>query len=169
MAKADEVAEMVLGDLGQRRLPIDVEEIAKGRGALIVRQDFAKADVSGMLLREPGRTIIGVNSTHSSVRQRFTIAHELGHLELHRGRKLIMDTPVRVNFRDRTSGLATDQEEVQANRFAATLLMPQELVIREARVSSHRSVDALIKALAATFQVSKEAMSYRLVNLGVLT
>ena len=62
------------------------------------------------------------------MRQRFTIAHELGHRALHPGRELILDVPVRVNLRDKTSSMASDIEEIEANAFAATLLMPEQMI-----------------------------------------
>jgi Zn-dependent peptidase ImmA (M78 family) len=167
--RADDLATALLADAGINAAPVDVEALAKRQGAQVIRQRYDEGDVSGMLLREPERVIIGVNSFHAPVRQRFTIAHELGHLVLHRGRALILDTPVRVNFRDRTSSLATDREEMEANRFAAALLMPADLVVAAARSSRASGVDALVDALATKFKVSPEAMSYRLVNLGILS
>jgi Zn-dependent peptidase ImmA (M78 family) len=169
VARADDIATNLLAGASISGAPIDVEALAQQCGALIVHQAFENGDVSGMLLREASRVIIGVNSTHSKVRQRFTIAHELGHLELHPGRALIMDTPVRVNFRDRTSSLATDREEMEANRFAAALLMPADLVVAAAKVSKAQTVDKLAETLAKKFGVSRDAMSYRLVNLGILS
>ncbi|WP_301176672.1 ImmA/IrrE family metallo-endopeptidase [Actinomadura geliboluensis] len=44
-----------------------------------------KDDVSGMLVREPTRTVIGINQGHAATRQRFPVAHEIGHLQLHKG------------------------------------------------------------------------------------
>ena len=76
--------------------------------------------------------MIGVNDLHAPRRQRFTIAHEVGHLEMHKGRPLVLDH-VRMNMRDATSSTATDVEEIEANQFAAAILMPSDLVIREAR------------------------------------
>lgn len=169
MARADDLAGALLAEAGMSSAPVKVEELARAQGAQVVRQRYEQGDVSGMLLREPDRVIIGVNTSHAPVRQRFTIAHELGHLVLHRGRALILDTPVRVNFRDRTSSLATDREEMEANRFAAALLMPADLVVAEARKAPPGSVDALVGTLAKRFDVSTEAMSYRLVNLGILS
>jgi Zn-dependent peptidase ImmA (M78 family) len=169
MTKADERAADLLAKANARTAPIDVEGLAREAGASVIRQRYERGDISGMLLREPGRVIIGVNSAHAPVRQRFTVAHELGHLELHRGRALIMDVPVRVNFRDHTSSLASDREEMEANRFAASLLMPADLVVALARKSKVHDVDGLIADLAKRFRVSSEAMSYRLVNLGMLS
>jgi Zn-dependent peptidase ImmA (M78 family) len=149
--------------------PIAVEAIAGARSVEVVKQRFPDGDVSGMLLREPEHVVIGVNSAHGVGRQRFTIAHELGHLELHRGRRLILDVPVRVDYRDRTSSLATDREEIEANRFAAALLMPEAMVISAAREADARVLEDLVPLLAKRFQVSIEAMSYRLINLGLIS
>jgi Zn-dependent peptidase ImmA (M78 family) len=60
--------------------------------------------------------------------QRFTIAHELGHRALHPGHELILDVPVRFNMRDGTSGTATDLEEIEANAYAAALLIPARMI-----------------------------------------
>lgn len=105
------------------------------------------------------------------MRQRFTIAHELGHLALHPGKVLIVDPSVRVNLRNEVSSLGTDFEEIQANVFAAELLMPRTLITRlvpelASATSSHENT---VTSLAGLFQVSKEAMSYRLINLGILS
>ena len=169
MTRADDRAADLLAKADTRTAPIDVEALARDAGASVIRHKYERGDISGMLLREPGRVIIGVNSAPTSVRQRFTIAHELGHLELHRGRALIMDVPVRVNFRDHTSSLASDREEMEANRFAASLLMPADLLVTLARKTNVQDIDALIATLAKRFRVSSEAMSYRLVNLGMLS
>lgn len=66
--------------------PIDVLAHAKLAGAQVVRHHFDDGDISGMLYRDDTRTVIGLNSTQSPTRQRFTVAHELGHLKLHPGR-----------------------------------------------------------------------------------
>jgi Zn-dependent peptidase ImmA (M78 family) len=163
VARADEAAERLLREFGIDKAPIQPNAIAEGLGAIVVTQEL-EPDVSGMLVRESDGLIIGVNKHHAPVRRRFTIAHELGHLELHRGRVLILDTPVRVDFRDG----ASSQEESEANRFAAALLMPQEMVVRAAAGAS-RDPDQLIKSLARKFQVSPAAMGYRLINLGILS
>jgi len=129
--------------------------------------------VSGLLLREPGEApIIGVNANNAEVRQRFTVAHELGHLVLHKGKRLVVDRAVRVNFRDTVSTLATDREEMEANAFAAGLLMPAAALNNELhRIvgGRYRSDNEVVDVLAEKFQVSRSAMEFRLINLGMLT
>ncbi|MBR7837816.1 ImmA/IrrE family metallo-endopeptidase [Actinospica durhamensis] len=151
------------------RLPVAVDDLARLLGIVVVRRRFEDADVSGMLFRGE-REVIGVNEVHHRVRQRFTIAHELGHHVLHPGRELILDAPVRVNFRDRTSSMATDREEIEANAFAAALLMPEPMIRAELdRLPEEirRDVDLTIKVLADRFEVSIAALGFRLINLGL--
>src|SRR6266567_641373 len=101
-------------------------------------------------------------------RRRVTVGQECGHLELHRGRALILDTSVRIDFRDRVSSQATDREEMEANRFAAALLMPEQMVV-EAATAAPRDPEELVRSLARRFKVIEAAMGYRLINLGLLT
>lgn len=130
-----------------------------------------------MLYRDTDPKIVGVNATHPPARQRFTIAHELGHLLLHKGRPIIVDKTIRlVNTRtddpDPTSSLATRREEIEANGFAAELLMPRDLVLKEANalVKSHETIsdDSFVEDLARRFRVSRQAMEIRLGSMGVL-
>ncbi|MEV6525923.1 ImmA/IrrE family metallo-endopeptidase [Longispora sp. NPDC051575] len=150
--------------------PVPIEAIAEAQGALILRNHFPGYE-SGFALREGGRWVIGVNTATSPRRQRFTIAHELGHLLLHDD-PLITDYSVLVGMRDENSSLGTHRQEVEANGFAAAILMPQDLIFvelkRELEVGAD-SRDELIARLARTFDVSTEAMGYRLVNLSIIT
>jgi Zn-dependent peptidase ImmA (M78 family) len=154
--------------------PVHIEDVAEGEGALIVRNHFPGYE-SGFALRDGGNWVIGVNTATSPRRQRFTIAHELGHLLLHEGKPLITDYSVLVNRRDAKSAMGTDSEEIEANGFAAAILMPQHIVMASlheevhSRVDTFRSRDELIAAMARRFDVSLEAMSYRLIRLNLIT
>jgi Zn-dependent peptidase ImmA (M78 family) len=170
--KAESIAARLLDEHGITAPPIDIEDIAAVEGALVVRNHFPGLE-SGFALREGTKWIIGVNTATSPRRQRFTIAHELGHLLLHQGKPLITDYSIYVNRRDETSSLGTEREEIEANAFAAAILMPREFVVaelqRELDLSEVASRDELIARLARTFRVSAEAMGYRLVNLNIIT
>ncbi|MFD6988099.1 ImmA/IrrE family metallo-endopeptidase [Streptomyces sp. NPDC059943] len=168
MAKADIVARALLREFGIDEPPVDPFELARELDVLVVPQQMDD-DVSGMLLRKDGSCVIGVNEIHSRERQRFTVAHELGHLRLHEGRPLILDTDARVNYRNVVSSMATDREEIDANRFAAALLAPEEMVRRAAQGISFRTTDDLVRLLAKQFLLSEMAMTYRLMNLGVVS
>ena len=111
--------------------PVPVDKIAGYLGAAIFYEPFdGQDDLSGMLFREGEKKIIGINSSHHSNRQRFSIAHEIGHLVLH-NRDLFVDKVVKINFRDSKSSQAIDKEEIAANAFAAELLMPKDFIIAE--------------------------------------
>ncbi|WP_049760801.1 MULTISPECIES: ImmA/IrrE family metallo-endopeptidase [Frankia] len=148
-----------------------VDKIAAAEGISVVQEPFRDDEVSGVLLREPDRTMIIVNAANAVVRQRFTIAHEIGHFTLHRG-TVYLDGRARVNFRDGLSSMATDQEEIEANSFAAALLMPTkwvrtafETTVRNSPVGSEEELAGL---LAGRFVVSRQAMLFRLIYLGLI-
>lgn len=166
MSRVDDAARNLLRDLEQDHPPVDVYAIARQLGIRVVKTSMPN-DVSGMLIREGGTLTVGLNEEHHPNRQRFTLAHEIGHQQLHRGRPLILDSQVRVNMRDAQSARATDREEIEANRFAADLLMPAAMVIAAVNEAGPGQADSIRKKLATRFDVSSEAIGYRLVNLGI--
>ncbi len=171
MAKrAERAAARLLADHGIANPPIDAEALARAEGVIVICRRFEDGDVSGMLFRDNDHHVIGVNSAHSTLRQRFTIAHELGHRALHPGRELILDVPVRVNLRDKASSTATNIEEIEANAFAAALLMPEQMIrdqLSQLPPRKRREPDATATALSAIFKVSTSALNFRLINLGL--
>jgi Zn-dependent peptidase ImmA (M78 family) len=152
------------------RAPVPVEELANALH-IDVRYSAGSDDVSGALIRNGDSVVIAVNSAQHENRQRFTIAHELGHYLLHKGTKLHFDEDFRIDYRDATSSDATKREEVEANGFAAALLMP-ELVLRRDWLRlqpDNGTIPAAISSLAARYRVSSKAMELRLVNLGFIS
>jgi len=141
---------------------VNVDDIARHFG-VDVREEAFPDDISGALHRGPERAVIAVNSTHHQHRRRFTIAHELGHFLLHHDAPSYYDQAQQVglHFRARVTGTTWDPKEVEANRFAAELLMPRRLLL--ARVGDSVGVDAA--QLAAEFNVSTQAMTSRLAEL----
>ena len=167
--RPDEEARRILEKYQISQPPVPIEDIAMAEGALIVRQ-HSNGPESGFALREGERWIIGVNTQTSRRRQRFSVAHELGHLLLHEGTLIV--SSVRIDLRDGISSLGTDKQEVEANRFAAELLMPRKIVQSAASTRIREGLpgrDELIAELAREFDVSNEAMGYRLINLGILS
>jgi Zn-dependent peptidase ImmA (M78 family) len=161
-------AQGVLRKCGITLAPIDVETIAAKTGAIVTYEAY-KEELSGVLVKEKARTVIGVNSFHPKTRQRFTIAHEIGHLVLqHKGEIFVDQTVVR---RDARSSQAVDRQEIDANRFAAELLMPENLVVEAVHRRQEKKPDIspsqIMDDLAVEFQVSPQAMEYRLTNLGM--
>lgn len=144
--------------------PVDVYRIIKDEGIALSLEEM-EDDHSGVLLVENSIAAIAVNSTHHPHRQRFSAAHELGHYILHsRGRdRLFVDKAYR---RSLVSSSGTDTDEIEANRFAAALLMPENLILRS--IGDELITDLDVSKLALKFQVSEQAMTLRLVNLGLI-
>lgn len=161
------LAEHLLDMAKEKRAPIRVEKIARIAGATI-RKGRLPDDLSGFLMRENTPPIIGVNTAHRPTRQRFTIAHELGHLLLHTGSSYV-DRSFPIFFRDSRSGSAEIRVEIEANQFAADLLMPQFLLNEFAREPVDIDGDEHVRELAIHFKVSPQAMIFRLMNLGLAT
>lgn len=160
---------------GEFSAEVDVHSLAQRLGIVLVEYDFGD-DVSGVLLRDGEDVKIGYAKSNGFKRQRFTIAHELGHYVLnHQRQGVFVDTPEKyfTLFRDSNSSTGEDLQEREANAFAAALLMPRELVIEAATkiynsgITRNEEYD-LIEALAEDFNVSKLAMSIRLTNLDMV-
>ena len=144
--------------------PVPVEEVAEFLGAEIRYSPFA-GELAGILVRSDDKqAVIGVNSAHHFNRQRFTIAHECGHLFLHKGKDVHIDRSFRVNRRDERSAQAIDPIEIEANRFAAELLMPYSMICNDI-VEFDIEDDEVLKDLAEKYQVSLQALTFRINNL----
>jgi len=154
----NQAADRVLAFLGIEKPPVVPRDVA-GRLRVPVFDWRFPDEISGIFVRDGDVVCIGVNETHPSVRQRFTIAHELGHLLLTRDRDLFVD------FATAEAAAASDDEpqkslETTANRFAACLLMPASWIKDD--VDQH-GIDATI--LAKRYGVSEQALWFRLLNL----
>lgn len=161
-------AEQLLERFGPYSLPVPVEKIAKFLGAQ-VRFSPLDDELSGMVFIKDGTPIIGVNSLHHPNRQRFTIGHEVGHLDMHRemlSKEVHVDKGFPILMRDLTAATGIELLEVQANRFAAALLMPKA-VLEAALASKDFDIDdeKPFAELAKKFRVSKQALEFRIRNL----
>jgi Zn-dependent peptidase ImmA (M78 family) len=155
--------------------PVPVEKIAKSFG-ISVNLDQVDDDLSGFLYRhhKSKNVIIGANKSHHPNRQRFTIAHELGHYLLHEGELVHLDSErgaFMLNLRDSLSSRGKDNDEREANLFAAELLMPAKFLKQELE---GKDLDILegndfLHKLAKKYKVSTEALTFRLANLGYIS
>ncbi len=166
-------AESLIVSLGITRAPINVEGVAKHLGLRIISMDLEKG-VSGLLITKPSMSCIAIREDDPPVRQRFSIAHEIAHFCLRHqfepGEHVHVDRGHLISQRDRQSSMGTNLKEVEANQFAACLLMPSALVrasIKE--LNTDELYDAHITALAAKFKVSEQAMTIRLSVMGLLS
>lgn len=164
LEKIEFAAEQVLNQLKLNVVPVPVEEVASKLNIKIGREP--SEDFSGLLIRKDGIALIGVNSTESHVRQRFTVAHELGHYFLHPKQDSFVD------YRDNNTNkkeMMRSPRERQANAFAAALLMPRSKIVKDVKTLFKQGIDLEdISELAEKYEVSDEAMKYRLMNLHLI-
>lgn len=142
-----------------RVIPIDPIAIARTAG-LRVLDAALEEDTLGALVKQPYRDpVIMLNASDPDNRKRFTCAHELGHWVR---RSDEAEEYTTVDLRGPLSATGDDPDEVFANEFAASLLMPEDDVRRLKMLGRN---DVL---LSIEFKVSREAMQYRLKNLGLM-
>ncbi|WP_298136344.1 ImmA/IrrE family metallo-endopeptidase [Acidiferrobacter sp.] len=138
----------------QRSYPVDVGGLAHDFGISVIRKDWPD-DLSGAIGKDDKGYFIVVNAKHSEERQRFTIAHEIAHYVLHRdriGKDGIKDGLL---YRSKLS----DIDERAANRLAADILMPADMLGRAAAdAGGLKNLDQV----AANLKVSRTALSIRL-------
>lgn len=139
----------------QNDVPVSLLKLAKALEYDCLFFDPAKnpgfKDVSGILNREKKK--IYINDAENHKRQRFTIAHEIGHLRLHNESEI----DYRTSIND-----PKNWKEYEANRFAAELLMPEAPFIE--KWNKHQDLDIV----ASFFGVSIPAASIRAYSLGLL-
>jgi Zn-dependent peptidase ImmA (M78 family) len=165
-SQIEEQARQLLKDHDLYRIPVDPVVLANHLGIRVNNAKFSEENLSGMVSKRGNLVQILVNQSDQGYRKRFTIAHEIGHYLLH-----LQDKDGQ--FADREADLfrtepgeelqppAPRQHEVEANRFAAALLMDEELVRSQwGRVRS-------MKAMSRLFNVSESAIGYRIGALGL--
>jgi len=147
-------AEYVAGELRARWNigggPIqDLVRTVEDCGAVVIAKDDTSAKFDGLSGWCGEYPVIVINSNMSIERQRFTVAHEIGHL--------IMDTSA-----------VEDDEELLANRFAASFLAPAE----DARRALGESGDWLdwddLKVLKQEYGLSMSAWVRRAYDLDII-
>ncbi|MFL4368773.1 ImmA/IrrE family metallo-endopeptidase [Enterobacter asburiae] len=136
--------------------PVMVGAIAKELG-LTVKMATLPATISGEIKEENGSYIIRVNRHDVKERQRFTLAHEIAHFLLHKDRigDGITDD---VLYRSKLS----DFMEIQANRLAADILMPWDLIQLKLTEYARMKNEERFEKIASDAQVSPTAIKIRL-------
>jgi len=151
-------AETILEEAWDGTLPIDPVRIARKLGVDVITAPLTP-DVAGAIVKERGQDpSIVLNAKDSPNRQRFTCAHEIGHFVL---RDALGEDYEYVDYRDIFSSTGERDDERFANAFAACLLMPEHHVRR----FHDEGLSELQMALR--FDVSRDAMGFRLKNLGL--
>ena len=155
-----DAAAQLLDELQIVRPPVDVILVASQCGVPVVTMDVDNA-LSGLIVEFDQGPVIGINGADTVNRQRFSIAHELGHFVLKHLDTFHVD--LSTSSRDGDPPNYNWRHERAANAFAASLLMPESLV-RRAFIETTSSA-----LLAEIFEVSVVAMGFRLQNLGLST
>ena len=160
-------AKEILSQHGLYSLPVDPVLLANRLGIAVNNAKFSDDSCAALIAKRGPTTRIFVEQSDPPYRKRFSIAHELGHHFLH----LLEDGEIvdsRADmFREREPADGPISElrlrEIHANWFAAALLMPEEFVRAEWEKNSS------VSRLAKVFNVSEEAMGYRLdaLDLGI--
>ncbi len=163
--RAQQLAEEVLKENYITVPPVPVGELAKNYGYDVIEGEMP-SNIAGLV--DINKHVIYINQADSATRKAFTIAHELGHIKLHS--ELLKKNPDITILYRRPLGKKDDKvEEQEANCFAASLLVPEEMlknVLNEypnlnLTAENNRSI------LASLFGVSNEVMGYRLHDINV--
>lgn len=167
-AIAQKAAQDILLKTRAEALPVDVKGIIESLGIAYLETDELDDSISGFIKRisKDGRPIIVVNKTHTKQRRRFTAAHELGHYLLHSMDSVFVDTnEEKILFRKKSNDPLIDIKEIQANNFAAELLMPRDRLLEDLGGSisiDDSSWSRCVADLSTRYNVSSQAMTIRI-------
>jgi Zn-dependent peptidase ImmA (M78 family)/transcriptional regulator with XRE-family HTH domain len=126
----------------------DLTALVERAGVVVGASDFGGASISGMTFKVPGQPpLVLINAEHPADRMRFTLAHELGHLVMHR--------------------FPTAEMEYEADQFASCLLMPRQDIAPA--FAGRRVTLALLAALKREWRVSMQSLLMRAKSLRAVT
>jgi Zn-dependent peptidase ImmA (M78 family) len=161
----EDLARTTLVEHGLLSVPVDPVVLASRLGVAVYNAKFSEDNLAALLSRRGDNVTILINESDPPYRKRFSIGHELGHHLLHlQGDGEVVDhTPDMFRVADPTLEQREPgwRQEVEANQFAAALLMPGDLVRNEWENNPS------LPFLARMFNVSEEAMAIRLGVLGI--
>jgi len=152
--------------------PVNIEAIIRCWNIeLDKRADLPEGVAGEIRKKDDGGYKISVNKSDHYYRQRFTMAHELGHFMYHTQKMGETGISDNVKYRCENNSNIGDQEEMEANKFGASILMPEELVIQYAKERGAISANErqlnleAVKEIAKKFKVSSQAMEFRINGL----
>lgn len=149
----------ILNQYWDEKIPVDLVNIAKAMGVSVVERNLSP-NTAGVIYYDGDLVNIDININNNLVRKRFTLAHELGHLQL--GHLQNCNPKFRVDDNHFYSN-EENCDERDANNFAIELLIPEEAIKLLVRKKSVTSIDEL----SSYFLASKLAVGYRIQNLGL--
>lgn len=145
----EKIAAVVRSHWGVPSGPIkNIISLMEHAGIIVAYSDFRGASVSGITFRVPGRPpIVLINDSHPADRVRFTLAHELGHLVMHR--------------------FPNPDMEREANEFASAFLMPKSDIIPS--LAGRNISLMLLASLKPEWKVAMQALLMRAKSLNLLS
>lgn len=173
--RAQEVAEEKIKEYNPKKLsPFPFEEIERNKDDLDIVLVPSNKDIffGGFIEFDENKNkfTIFVNTKKPRTKQRFAIAHELGHYFLHQD--IIMKEKILFSNEDFLSGscnyeikheIEKCEIEIEANKFAASLIMPTKIVEEAWKIFRN------VQGCAKIFKVSASAMSIRLEDLNLIS
>ena len=120
--QATALLKAVFGSLDAVLFPIDLNQITQYCGLSVMQGTFKEPGLEGVLDRQKQTIYLAENAALPY--QNFTAAHELGHFKLHADKKV--DTFSMHDLNSLMQRAAKGGEEAEADRFAASLLMPEK-------------------------------------------
>ncbi|CAM2819148.1 helix-turn-helix domain-containing protein [Skermania piniformis] len=138
-------------NLGDRPIP-NMIHLLESKGVRVAALRHEYTDIDAFCFVRDSSPYVFLNTSRSGERQRFDAAHELGHLVLHGEQDMDPST--------------SKEREAEANRFAATFLMPRTAVLAQ---SMHNASLERILAARSFWKVSAMAMTHRLHELDLVS
>jgi len=155
---ASKEATKLLAQVNLNSPPIELKTILEHLNINLLEYDFPK-NISAILLKDEDMLVVGVNKNDPPNRQRFSIAHEIGHYILRHYNDVFIDTSEIATGRFDYSDNSNKAQEQEANHFASELLLPSSLIQKDFK--RFKNVDEL----ARIYKVSKEALWIKLLKL----
>ena len=157
--KGEECARRILNECGFDNISeVPLEILVAGRGAFLRYGDLKGAD-GRIVFGKSGNAIITINQNIDyEGRRRFTIAHELGHFEMHKNIAPHLDSDFTfINYNK-------NQIEAEANQFATELLLPSDLFKKEC--AGKKFSPDLLREISSKFCSSITSVAFRYLDIG---
>lgn len=144
---------------------LEMDLFISGLDAMLIEEELPNCD--GKIIFGKNKAVIKVNSNIKfAERKRFVVAHEIGHLIMHKNMQLSDDAFSNLNIiAGMEDTLKNGRQELEANEFASELLMPEKLFLKEAEGKKFSPL--LIKQLAERFETSLTATVFRYLELNL--
>lgn len=156
---AREMARKLLKENRIKKPPVDLKAILNKKGYMYLEMDNFLDSVDAIFVNKDGKIYAAVNAKHHVYRQRFSLAHELGHITLCHGEPYYnsctsLNNPVIKKPHFPIESIF----EVEANIFAGELLVPLDIL----KIEIKKTRD--FQELSKIFMVSKEVVGIAINN-----